>query len=67
MSEQVTIGKANANAATGYISFSCSFAEAHKFVSGVLFKLIIFSLSLGIVPLSSYFLSLKYIWNGKHP
>ncbi|KIM46303.1 hypothetical protein M413DRAFT_441391 [Hebeloma cylindrosporum] len=47
MSEQVTIGEANANAATG----------------GVLFKLIIFSLSLGIVPLSSYFLSLKYIWN----
>lgn len=67
MSEQVTIGKANANAATGYISFSYSFAEAHKFVSGVLFKLIIFSLSLGIVPLSSYFLSLKYIWNGKQP
>ncbi|KAI0069124.1 hypothetical protein BV25DRAFT_1986646 [Artomyces pyxidatus] len=31
---------------------------------GVLLKLILFSLSLGIVPLSSYFLSEKYIWNG---
>jgi len=50
----------------GIVPFSCSFVEAHKFVSGVLFKLIIFSLSLGIVPLSSYFLSLKYIWNGEH-
>ncbi|TFK55791.1 hypothetical protein OE88DRAFT_1652262 [Heliocybe sulcata] len=31
---------------------------------GVLLKLIIFSLSLGIVPISSYFLSEKYVWNG---
>ncbi|KAI9507724.1 hypothetical protein F5148DRAFT_83009 [Russula earlei] len=31
---------------------------------GVLFKLVIFSLSLGIVPISSYFASEKYIWNG---
>jgi hypothetical protein len=32
--------------------------------TGVLFKLIIFSLSLGIVPITSYFASEKYIWNG---
>jgi len=31
---------------------------------GVLLKLIIFSLSLGIVPITSYFASEKYIWNG---
>ncbi|KAJ7068166.1 hypothetical protein C8F01DRAFT_1246704 [Mycena amicta] len=27
-------------------------------------KLVFFSLSLGIAPLSSYFASLKYLWNG---
>jgi hypothetical protein len=32
--------------------------------TGVLLKLIIFSLSLGIVPIASYFASEKYIWNG---
>jgi len=32
--------------------------------TGVLFKLIVFSLSLGIVPITSYFASEKYIWNG---
>ncbi|KAI0832531.1 hypothetical protein BC628DRAFT_1414821 [Trametes gibbosa] len=31
---------------------------------GVLVKLIIFALSLGIVPLSSYFLSRDYLWDG---
>ncbi|KAA1466219.1 hypothetical protein DENSPDRAFT_830988 [Dentipellis sp. KUC8613] len=31
---------------------------------GVLIKLIIFSLSLGILPLGSYFVSEKYLWNG---
>jgi len=31
---------------------------------GVLLKLIIFSLSLGIVPIASYFASEKYIWGG---
>jgi len=30
----------------------------------VLLKLIIFSLSLGIVPITLYFLSEKYVWNG---
>jgi len=32
--------------------------------TGVLFKLIIFSLSLGIIPITSYYASEKYIWNG---
>ncbi|PFH51414.1 hypothetical protein AMATHDRAFT_59164 [Amanita thiersii Skay4041] len=31
---------------------------------GILIKLIVFSLSLGIMPIVSYFASLKYIWNG---
>jgi len=31
---------------------------------GVLLKLIIFSLSLGIIPIASYFASEKYIWGG---
>ncbi|KAI0284962.1 hypothetical protein BGY98DRAFT_946439 [Russula aff. rugulosa BPL654] len=33
--------------------------------TGVLFKLVLFSLSLGIVPITSYFASEKYIWNGR--
>jgi len=32
--------------------------------TGVLFKLVAFSLSLGIVPIASYFASEKYVWNG---
>ncbi|KAF5393605.1 hypothetical protein D9757_000122 [Collybiopsis confluens] len=32
--------------------------------NGTLFKLVVFSLSLGIVPLTSYFGSLYYIWDG---
>ncbi|KAH9179904.1 hypothetical protein EDB89DRAFT_1841378, partial [Lactarius sanguifluus] len=31
---------------------------------GVLLKLVIFSLSLAIVPIASYFASEKYIWGG---
>jgi len=31
---------------------------------GVLLKLVAFSLSLGILPITSYFASQKYIWNG---
>ncbi|KAI0321830.1 hypothetical protein OF83DRAFT_1168103 [Amylostereum chailletii] len=31
---------------------------------GVLVKLVIFSISLGAVPLASYFGSEKYLWNG---
>ncbi|CAL1701394.1 unnamed protein product [Somion occarium] len=32
--------------------------------SGVLAKLIMFSVTLAVAPLSSYFLSEKYLWNG---
>ncbi|KAF7332139.1 hypothetical protein MKEN_00094900 [Mycena kentingensis (nom. inval.)] len=48
MSHQVAPAKAAADAASG----------------AQLAKLIFFSLALGIVPLSSYFGSLKYFWDG---
>ncbi|KAF8974192.1 hypothetical protein BDZ97DRAFT_1911403 [Flammula alnicola] len=48
MSEQVAMSKVNADTAAA---------------GGVLFKLIIFSISLGVVPLASYFLSLNYLWD----
>ncbi|KAJ7507691.1 hypothetical protein B0H11DRAFT_1705117 [Mycena galericulata] len=48
MSEQVAIGKINEDVAS----------------SAQLAKLVFFSLSLGIVPITSYFGSLKYLWNG---
>ncbi|KAF4619688.1 hypothetical protein D9613_005148 [Agrocybe pediades] len=47
MSDQAAIAKLNADTAA----------------SGVLAKLIVFSISLGVVPIGSYFLSLKYVWN----
>ncbi|KAH9846932.1 hypothetical protein C2E23DRAFT_850562 [Lenzites betulinus] len=49
MSEQAAVGKLVAQADQS---------------GGVLAKLIIFALSLGIVPLSSYFLSRDYLWDG---
>ncbi|KAJ7179232.1 hypothetical protein C8R46DRAFT_1073023 [Mycena filopes] len=48
MSAQVAAGKLNADVAS----------------SGQLAKLAFFSLSLGIVPIASYFGSMKYLWNG---
>jgi len=48
MSEQVVMSKINDSAAAG----------------GVLVKLLIFSLSLGIVPIAGYFASLKFLWKG---
>ncbi|KAG7097077.1 hypothetical protein E1B28_004463 [Marasmius oreades] len=48
MSEQIAVGNAVANAAP----------------RGTLVKLIIFSVCLGVAPLTSYFVSLKYIWSG---
>ncbi|KAF8812330.1 hypothetical protein BYT27DRAFT_7182768, partial [Phlegmacium glaucopus] len=46
MSEQAAMSMANADMAQG----------------GVLVKLISFSVALGILPIGSYFLSLKYLW-----
>jgi len=48
MSAQVAVGKLNEDAAS----------------SAQLAKLVFFSLSLGIIPITSYFGSLKYLWNG---
>ncbi|KAI9000908.1 hypothetical protein BD414DRAFT_532715 [Trametes punicea] len=49
MSEQAAIGKLAAQADQS---------------EGALFKLMITALALGIAPLSSYFLSRDYLWNG---
>ncbi|KAF9075947.1 hypothetical protein BDP27DRAFT_1314782 [Rhodocollybia butyracea] len=48
MSDQAAVGKLNTNVAS----------------SGTLFKLVAFSLSLGIVPLASYYASLHFVWDG---
>ncbi|KAJ6629097.1 hypothetical protein B0H10DRAFT_1776694 [Mycena sp. CBHHK59/15] len=48
MSEQVAVGKLNDDAAS----------------RGVMAKLVFFTLSLGIVPITSYFGSMKYVWDG---
>ncbi|PPQ63432.1 hypothetical protein CVT24_004942 [Panaeolus cyanescens] len=47
MSEQVAAAKLNADVAA----------------SGVLLKLLAFSVLLGVLPIGSYFLSLKYVWD----
>ncbi|KAJ7179887.1 hypothetical protein C8R43DRAFT_970949 [Mycena crocata] len=48
MSEQVASGRLNEDVAS----------------SAQLAKLVFFTLSLGLVPITSYFGSLKYLWNG---
>ncbi|KAF8076269.1 hypothetical protein FPV67DRAFT_407039 [Lyophyllum atratum] len=48
MTEQVAIGKATELTAA----------------RSVLIKLVLFSISLGLVPISGYFASQKYLWNG---
>jgi len=48
MNEQAAMSKANADMVQG----------------GVLVKLIIFSVTLGVLPIGSYFLSLEYLWKG---
>ncbi|KAF9452437.1 hypothetical protein P691DRAFT_697032 [Macrolepiota fuliginosa MF-IS2] len=48
MSEQAAVGQIQANAAS----------------KGVLAKLLFFSISLGVVPLTSYYASLKYVYKG---
>ncbi|KAF8192480.1 hypothetical protein BJ912DRAFT_1057843 [Pholiota molesta] len=48
MSEQSAMSQLNTDAAA---------------TGGVLAKLIAFSVSLGVIPIGSYFLSLNYLWN----
>lgn len=48
MSEQRAMAQVNSQAAS----------------SGVLFKLIVFSVSLGVAPLSAYYGTLNYFWKG---
>ncbi|PBL02513.1 hypothetical protein ARMGADRAFT_1159040 [Armillaria gallica] len=39
-------------------------ANARTASRSTLAQLVLFSLSLGILPIASYFLSLKYVWHG---
>lgn len=64
MSEQAAIGKLNSNNASKYVDVKESALCTNLIHSGTLFKLIIFSLSLGIVPLTSYYASLHFLWSG---
>ena len=43
-------------------AYSCSI-----FRSSILLKLVLFSIALGVAPLSSYFLSKDYVWSGAYP
>lgn len=47
------------------LSESDSSSYVGRVCSGVLFKLSVFTAALAIAPLSSYYLSLNHIWNGK--
>lgn len=64
MSEQAAIGKLNSNSASKYVDVMESVLCTNLMHSGTLLKLIIFSLSLGIVPLTSYYASLHLLWSG---
>lgn len=66
MSEQIIAGKTvQATAARLCVSALSSRICLYVFRS-MLIKLILFSLSLGLVPITSFFVSQKYVWNGKH-
>lgn len=64
MSEQVAAGKLNEDVASTYVlepSFTLPYPLAD---SAQLVKLALFTACLGILPITSYFGSLKYLWNG---
>ena len=65
MSAQVAASKAIEQGTQGYVPLPLFAYYAEIRDRGVLLKLIIFSLSLGIVPISSYFLTEKYVWDGE--
>jgi len=54
-----------ADAVQRYLYFLPLASVTDAFSRGILVKLIAFSVSLAIVPLASYFASLKYVWNGE--
>ena len=68
MSEQTAMSTANADAAAArYVArlFSLRTATHPRGTSGVLATLITFSVSLGVIPIGAYFLSLYYFWAGE--
>ncbi|KAJ7228768.1 hypothetical protein GGX14DRAFT_344897 [Mycena pura] len=64
MSEQVAAGKLSQDVASRCASVVLISLLPYLSGSRQLAKLIFFSLSLGLVPITSYFGSLKYLWNG---
>jgi hypothetical protein len=67
MSEQVAMSKMNADMAQGQVYVHLCFTFYLTGLSrGVLVKLIIFSVTLGVLPIGSYFLSLEYVWKGTY-
>lgn len=71
MSEQAAVGKVTAQTVEqGYVPFphvSNPTDDGCTSCRSALAKLLAFSIALGVVPLSSYFLSQKYLWNGSSP
>ena len=66
MSEQAAMSKANADMAQGQVPSIFVTFQLTESSRGVLLKLIIFSVTLGVLPIGSYFLSLEYVWKGTH-
>lgn len=66
MSDQVAAGKVTSQAAQKSVYVVCliiTFSDKY-WHRGVLMKLIIFSFCLAVVPITSYFVTEKYVWNG---
>jgi len=68
MTDQAAAARINAAGAAGYVYFGLFFYIIVALIldySGVLFKLLTFSVMLGIVPIGSYFATLDYVWQGE--
>lgn len=66
MSDQSTIANVMEQAASRYVSISYAVALPHEpyILRGALIKLLFFAVTLAVLPLSSYFISLRYMWGG---
>jgi vacuolar ATPase assembly integral membrane protein VMA21 len=67
MTDKAAISKVAAQAAQRWLLFATSSAHLLTFeiLRSVLIKLVIFSVSLAFVPISVFFISQSYIWNGE--
>lgn len=66
MSNQVTIANATEQAASRCVAIFHVVTLPHKLHSlrGALIKLLFFAVTLAVLPISSYFVSLRYMWGG---